>query len=284
MLATATMEEREGIKLAPLLEISTSLDRLDGQFRFRTPSKSDQGKKEPYIMALQLIWHGHGTWSLHTADHKILIDPFFSSNPMADTTADQIEADTILLTHGHGDHVGANEDGTLDVVEIAKRTGAQVITMVETATWLSGKGVENATGMNLGGTLKLPFGSVRMTLALHSNGLPDGTYGGPPAGFVVEAAGRKIYFAGDTSLFSDMKLIGELGLDAAVLPIGDFYTMGPEDSIRAVKLLQPTHIIPGHYNTWPVIAQDIEEWTSKVRHETNATPHVPKPGQPLSLS
>ncbi|MEW4451769.1 metal-dependent hydrolase [Bremerella sp. JC817] len=230
-------------------------------------------------MALKLIWHGHGTWSLHSADHKILIDPFFTSNPAADIAADKVEADTILLTHGHGDHVGANEDGTLDVVSVAQRTGAPVVTMVETASWLSGKGVKEAIGMNLGGTLKMPFGSVHMTLALHSNGLPDGTYGGMPAGFVVEMADRKVYFAGDTALFSDMKLIGDMTLDAVVLPIGDFYTMGPADSIRAVKMLQPKNVIPGHYNTWPPIEQDAVEWASKIRHETNATPHILKPGE-----
>ncbi|MHC2067694.1 metal-dependent hydrolase [Bremerella sp. T1] len=234
-------------------------------------------------MALKLIWHGHGTWSLHTEDHKILIDPFFSGNPAADVSADEVEADTILLTHGHGDHVGAKGDGTYDIVDIAKRTKAHVVTIYETANWLSAHGVEEVTGMNLGGTLKLPFGSVKMTLALHSNGLPDGTYGGMPTGFVVEAAGRKIYFAGDTALFSDMKLIGDIVLDAAVLPIGDLFTMGIEDSIRAVKLLQPKHVVPGHFNTWPPIEQDATAWASKVRHETNATPHVLTPGQTFDL-
>ncbi|MBI1247156.1 metal-dependent hydrolase [bacterium] len=235
-------------------------------------------------MALKLIWHGHGTWSLHTADHKILIDPFLTSNPAADISADQAQADTILLTHGHGDHVGANADGTFDIVEIAKRTGAHVICIYETANWLSAKGVKHVTGMNLGGTVKLPFGSAKMTLALHSNGLPDGTYGGMPAGFVVEADGRKVYFAGDTAVFQDMQMIGEAGLDVAVLPIGDLFTMGPADSIAALRLLQPKAVVPGHYNTWPPIEQDVDAWAESVRNESNATPNVLKPGESLSIA
>ena len=234
-------------------------------------------------MALNLIWHGHSTWSIHTESHKILLDPFFSGNPAADISADEVEADEILLSHGHGDHVGDRGDGTYDTVVIAKRTNAHVVATYEIANWLLTKGVEKCTGMNLGGQLKLPFGSVRMVPALHSNSLPDGTYGGMPAGYVVEAGGRRVYFASDTALFSDMKLIGELGLDAAVLPIGDIYTMGIEDSIRAVHFLQPKHVLPTHYNTWPPIEQDAEAWATQVKSETSATPHVLQPGQSFHL-
>lgn len=230
-------------------------------------------------MSIDLKWHGHGTWTLTTDGHKILLDPFFTDNPSADITAEEAQADCILVSHGHGDHVGARQSGSCDAVEIAKRTAAPVLAIYEVANWLIQHGCEKCTGMNMGGKIALPFATVKMVPAMHSNSLPDGTYGGMPAGFVIETGGKRIYFACDTALFSDMRLIGESGIDVAVLPIGDLFTMGMEDSIRAIKLISPTHVLPAHYNTWPPIEQDAEAWATHVRHETNATPHTLKPGE-----
>jgi len=234
-------------------------------------------------MAIQLVWHGHATWTIQTENHKILLDPYFTDNPSAKLAASEVEADFILVSHGHGDHVGATSDGSCDLVEIAKSTGADVVAIYEIATWLGGQGIAKCHGMNIGGTLALPFGEVKMVPAIHSSSLPDGTYAGMPAGFVVTVEGHRIYFACDTALFSDMRLIGDLRLDLAVLPIGDLFTMGVADSILATKMLQPKHVLPTHYNTWPPIAQDADDWAVKVRSETNATPHVVSPGGVFEL-
>ena len=138
--------------------------------------------------------------------------------------------------------------------------------------------------MNLGGGVALPFGHVKMTLAHHSSLLPDGSPAGSPAGFLLTLDGAKrLYFAGDTALFLDMQLIGAKGLDLAVLPIGDLFTMGPEDSIEAIKLLKPRHVAPFHYNTWPPIRQDAKKWAEQVRAETEAEPHVLEPGGKFAL-
>lgn len=226
-------------------------------------------------MKTKLTWYGHAALGLETGGYKILVDPFFTDNPAASITADQAEADFILISHGHGDHVG-------DTVSIAKRTGALVITNFEIATWLGNKGVQ-AHAQHLGGGYQHPFGYLKLTLALHGSGLPDGSYGGNPAGFLLTTNdGYRIYMAGDTGLFGDMRLIGEEGIDLAVIPIGDNFTMGPEDALRASKLLRPKHIIPIHYNTWELIAQEPGSWAHKVQAESGAQVHVLKPGHSFS--
>ncbi|PQO42907.1 metal-dependent hydrolase [Blastopirellula marina] len=234
-------------------------------------------------MATQLTWHGHGTWLIDTGSHKILLDPFFDENPAAVLKSADVAADVILLSHGHFDHVGLRSDGKFDVVEIAKRTGAQVVTIYEMAQWLGGQGVENVVGMNIGGTFQSLAGPVRMTNAIHSSSLPDGTYGGSPAGFVLEVPEGLIYLACDTDLFSDMKLIGDKGILLAIVPIGDHYTMGVEDAVSAVKLIAPKQVAPAHYDTWPPIAQDAAAWAEKVKSETTAVPHVIQPGETITL-
>jgi L-ascorbate metabolism protein UlaG (beta-lactamase superfamily) len=227
-------------------------------------------------MSFTFTWYGHAALGLETAGYKILVDPFFSGNPAASVTAENVPADFILVTHGHGDHIG-------DTVAIAKRTGAQVISVAEIANWLDKKGVK-AHGQHLGGGYNHPFGYLKLTLALHGSGLPDGSYGGNPCGFLLTTQdGEKIYMAGDTGLFGDMRLIGEEGLTLAVIPIGDNYTMGPADALRAVKLLQPKHVVPIHYSTWGLIAQDPQAWAAQVRKETQAQVHVLKPGESLKL-
>jgi len=228
-------------------------------------------------MTTKFTWFGHAALGLETDGYKILVDPFFSGNPAASTTADKLSADFILLTHGHDDHVG-------DAVPIAKRTGALVITNNEIANWIEKQGVKSH-GQHLGGGFKHPFGYLKLTLALHGSVMPDGTYGGNPCGFLLTTnEGKKIYMAGDTGLFGDMALIGEEGLDLAVIPIGDNYTMGPADALRAVKLLKPKHVIPIHFSTFGLIEQDANAWAKKVQSETGVQVHVLKPGGSFTLS
>ena len=222
-------------------------------------------------MTTQLTWLGHGGFRVDTGSHTVLIDPFLTGNPAAAASADSIPADFIIVTHGHGDHVG-------DTVEIAKRTGATVIANFEITEWLSKQGVEKLHAQHIGGSHRHPFGTVKLTIAHHGSMLPDGSYGGNPCGVLLKLADGTIYHAADTGLFGDMQLIGEEGIDIAILPIGDNYTMGPGDAVRAVKLIRPKRVIPDHFNTWPAIAQDVEAWAQRVRSETSATPVVLKPG------
>lgn len=228
-------------------------------------------------MANTFTWYGHATHGLETGGYKLLVDPYFTGNPAASTTADAVEADFILISHGHGDHVG-------DAVAIAKRTGATIITVHEIAGWLGAQGLEKVHGQHLGGGFQHPFGYLKFTLALHGSGLPDGSYGGNPCGFLLTTNdGKKIYLAQDTGLFGDMKLIGEEGVDLAALPIGDNYTMGPDDALRAVKLIQPKTVVPIHYNTFDVIQQDPQAWAGRVESETGTKAVVLKPGESLEF-
>jgi L-ascorbate metabolism protein UlaG (beta-lactamase superfamily) len=228
-------------------------------------------------MSFKLTWYGHATLGFETDGYVVLVDPFFSGNPAASVSADKVKADFILVSHGHGDHVG-------DAVAIAKRNDAMVISNFEIANWMEKQGVKKTHGQHLGGGFKHPFGYLKLTLALHGSALPDGSYGGNPAGFLLSTHdGQKIYMACDTGLFGDMRLIGEEGLALAVIPIGDNFTMGPDDALRAVKLLQPRHVIPIHYNTWGLIAQDADAWAKRVEAETSTKVHVLKPGESFSL-
>jgi L-ascorbate metabolism protein UlaG (beta-lactamase superfamily) len=227
-------------------------------------------------MADKLTWYGHGTLGLELGGTHVLLDPFLTGNPAASISADQVPADFILISHGHGDHVG-------DALAVAKRTGATVIANFEIANWCEAQGVK-VHAQHLGGGFSHPFGYVKLTLALHGSALPDGSYGGNPCGFLITAkSGKKIYLAGDTGLFGDMRLIGDEGIDLCTLPIGDNFTMGPVDALRAVSLIRPKHVVPVHYNTWGLIAQDGEAWAKQVRVETGAEAHALKPGESFSL-
>lgn len=214
-------------------------------------------------MTVSITWHGHGTVSFDVSGKKILVDPFFTDNPSAKLRASDVEAEYILLTHGHGDHVG-------DAVSIAKRCGSLVISNFEVCNWIAAQGHELVHAQHIGGGYEHPFGHVKLTIAFHGSGLPDGSTGGMPAGFLLNLEGKKVYIAGDTALYSDMQLIGRHGLDLAVLPIGDNFTMGPDDALLAVEFLNAAVVIPYHYNTWPPIAQDVYNWAEQVLEQTNS--------------
>jgi L-ascorbate metabolism protein UlaG (beta-lactamase superfamily) len=227
-------------------------------------------------MSIKITWFGHASLGLEVGGYMLLVDPYFTGNPAATTTAQDVMADYILVTHGHFDHVG-------DVVAIAKRTGAMVISNSEIAKWMEKQGVQKTHGQHIGGGHGFPFGYLKLTTALHGSGLPDGTNGGNPAGFLLTSEdGMKIYIAGDTGLFGDMKLIGQEGIDVAFLPIGDNYTMGPDDAYKAVELIMPKYVIPVHYNTWELIAQDAGKWAERVA-KLGVKVHVLKPGESLTL-
>jgi L-ascorbate metabolism protein UlaG (beta-lactamase superfamily) len=228
-------------------------------------------------MSTRVRWLGHACLLLESDGRHVLIDPFLTGNPAAATKASDVSADFILVSHGHGDHLG-------DTQAIAKRTGATVVSNYEISEWLRKQGLEKVHGQQHGGGHGFSFGRVKLTLAFHGSMLPDGSNGGNPCGFLLYFKdGTKVYDAADTGLFGDMRLIGEEGIDLAILPIGDNYTMGPDDALRAVKLIQPRKVLPIHYNTWELIAQDANAWAARVRQETRTEPIVLRPGEWLTI-
>ncbi len=224
---------------------------------------------------MKLTFLGHSAILLEHDGGNILVDPFLTGNPKAAVSADAVDADAIVLTHAHGDHVG-------DAVAIAKRTGAVVVSNVEIAGRLAREGIETI-GANTGGRVALPVGAVTFTAAWHSSSFDDGGYGGLAMGAIIELGGRRIYHAGDTALFGDMALIARGGLDLALLPIGDHFTMGPADAVAAVELLRPSRVVPIHYGTFPPIEQDAGAFRDAVQAATDAVVHPLAPGEAIEF-
>jgi L-ascorbate metabolism protein UlaG (beta-lactamase superfamily) len=220
----------------------------------------------------RLTYIGHSAFHLEADGKSVLVDPFITGNPAAAFNESDFNPQTIILTHAHGDHVG-------DTLAIAKRTGAVVIATFELGTYFAKQGAANAKPANHGGTVAFEGGTTKLVPAWHTSSYGEEWLApGVPAGHVVRFGGATIYFAGDTCLFGDMRLIGEEGLDVAVVPIGDLYTMGPDDAVRAVAFLEPKVVIPCHYNTFPAIEQDAGRFKRLVEERTSARCVVLKPG------
>ncbi len=231
---------------------------------------------------MKITFFGQSAFLIETADHSLIVDPFLSGNPLCDVDPAAIKADYVLLTHGHADHFG-------DTVQIAKANGATVIGNFEIAQYCGTLGLE-AHPMHIGGAFNFPFGRIKLTMAMHgssiagADGLP--IYLGEPAGLLLFLEGKTILHAGDTGLFMDMQLIGERNaIDLAILPVGDNFTMGPEDAVKAVEFLKPKAVVPCHYNTFPPIeltTDQLDVFDQEVR-ALGAAPHRLQPGDTLEL-
>ncbi|MDP1744070.1 MAG: metal-dependent hydrolase [Bacteroidota bacterium] len=213
---------------------------------------------------MNITYYGHSCFGIEVGGKHLLFDPFISPNELAkgvDVTT--VKADYILISHGHDDHIA-------DAISIASRTGAKVVCAFEIHTWLNNQGINNTHPMNIGGKWKFDFGNVKCVSAAHSSSLPDGTYGGNPMGFVIESTEGNFYFAGDTALTYDMKLIGIYRtINFAFLPIGDNYTMGVDNAIIAAEFIKCRQIIGMHYDTFEMIKIDKKEAVKKFMHAGN---------------
>lgn len=229
---------------------------------------------------MEIVYHGHSCIQMITGEKSLIIDPFLRGNERAVTNAEDIRTDAVLLTHAHIDHI-------LDADVIAKNNDAPVVAIVELAAYMSWKNVKTI-GMNIGGTVDLGFAKAKMVQAFHSSGIvlegeKNILYAGMPAGFIIQAEGLNILHAGDTALFGDMKMLGERhSIDVAFIPIGDHYTMGPEDALQAAEWYNAKLVVPVHYDTFPVIRQDAEDFVKQL-HEKGIKGQVLEPGERLSI-
>jgi L-ascorbate metabolism protein UlaG (beta-lactamase superfamily) len=209
------------------------------------------------VFPMKISYLGHSCFLVETSSARIMFDPFLTENPLTTVRPDGLPCDYVLLSHGHEDHSG-------DALSLAQTHGATIVANYEIAEYFAAQGAKTH-GMNPGGAFRFPFGRVKLTLAHHTSSVNAGRnpiYLGVACGLLLEADGKRLYHAGDTALFLDMQLIGRGGLDAALLPIGDNFTMGPEDALEACDLLQPRMVVPIHYNTWPAIAQDPDQFVA----------------------
>lgn len=207
---------------------------------------------------LKITYIAHSAFILDDGKYKVALDPFITGNPNATIKLEDVKPDFIFVSHGHGDHIG-------DTIELAKANDSTVITIADLAYYLNKKGIKTHD-MNIGGEYEFPFGTLKMTMAQHSAGSLEGESMGNPTGAIISMGGRKVYFAGDTGLFVDMKFIGEISKpDILMLPIGGNYTMGIDDAVKAVELINTADtVIPMHYNTFPVIKTDVEKFKNKI--------------------
>lgn len=207
---------------------------------------------------LKITYYGHSVFLLDDGKTKLIIDPFIEGNPLSPIKEKDVNVNYIVVTHGHGDHLG-------DAVAISKRCDAPIIAVNELANYVASKGAK-AHNMHIGGGFNFPFGRVKFTIAHHGSSAGEGTYTGEPSGVLVTMGGKTVYHTGDTGLFSDMKLIGEMNpVDILLLPIGDNFTMGIDDAVKAVELVNPKFVVPMHYNTFPVIEADPNVFIAKVK-------------------
>jgi len=223
-----------------------------------------------------LTYYGHSAFGIDTGSHKVLIDPFISGNPQARIKAEELVCDAILLSHGHGDHIG-------DTIAIARRCGALVVTTYELAGYMDSQDVKNHP-MHIGGCREFEFGAVKLTPAFHGGAVEGTNITCTPCGFLFFFNEMCLYHTGDTSLTVEFELIGRLNkIDLALLPIGDNFTMGPADALEAVKMLKPKTVVPMHYNTWELIAQDPDNFKAKVESQTPAKVRIVKPGATIEI-
>ena len=205
---------------------------------------------------MKISYHGHSFVQVENNNHSILIDPFLSGNPTAITKPEDLKCDYVILTHGHGDHIS-------DAISVAKKNDAMIISSFEIANYAGSKGLKSHP-LGIGGGYNFQFGRVKLTIAHHSSSFPDGTYAGNPAGVILTMDGKTIYHAGDTALFYDMKLIGEMNkIDLAFLPIGDNFTMGIDDAVKAAEFINAGLTVPIHYNTFDIIKANPEDFKRK---------------------
>lgn len=230
-----------------------------------------------HASGLTLRFLGHSAFLLSAGGKQVLIDPFIEGNPKSPVTLEEAlawQVDAVLISHAHGDHWG----NALDF----GRAGIPVIGTAEVGGYAGQHGAAKAIGANIGGTVKGDWGQVTLTPAWHSSSFPDGSYGGMPTGLIIEMGGKRVYFAGDTSRFSDMALIGEGGLDLAILPIGDHYTMGPLEAAKCLDLLKPKAALPMHYGTFPPLTGDPQVFAAEAE-KRGVKVYLPQLGESISL-